>query len=118
MGATVPGSPGESGLIRALSTALTDPREPASGGFMAGMRSFATLSGDLLSTVSQARVQRASEASYASAQLTALQEMELQDGVDTDQELRSLLQIEQSYAANAKVMQAVDNMIKSLLGIG
>jgi flagellar hook-associated protein 1 len=118
VGATVPGSPGESGLIRALSGALTAPREPASGGFMAGTRSFSALSGDLISTVSQSRVQRASEASFASAQLNALKELELQDGVDTDQELQSLLQIEQSYAANAKVMQAVDSMIKSLLGIG
>ncbi len=118
VGAAAPGSPGESGLIRALAGALTASREPVSGGFMAGTRSFSALSGDLLSSVSQSRVQRAGEASYASAQLNALKEMELQDGVDTDQELQSLLQIEQSYAANAKVMQAVDNMIKSLLGIG
>lgn len=118
VGAGTPGAPGNAARIRSLSTALVEPRQPASGGFMAGTRSFAALSGDLLSSVSQARVQRASEASYAAAQLSALKELELQDGVDTDQELQTLLEIEKSYAANAKVMQAVDDMIKSLLGIG
>jgi flagellar hook-associated protein 1 len=118
LGAASVGSPGESSLIRALLTALTDQRQTASGGFMSATRSFAALSGDLLSSVSQSRVQRASEASFTSAQLNALKELELQDGVDTDQELQTLLQIEQSYAANAKVMQAVDTMMQVLMGIG
>lgn len=41
--------------------------------------------------------------------------MEAQGGVDSDQEMQSLLQIEQSYAANAKVMKTVDDMIQRLL---
>lgn len=118
IGAAAPGPPGDATLIRALSSALGAQRQPVSGGFMAGTRSFAALSGDLISSVSQARVQRAGEASFAAAQMTALRELELQDGVDTDQELQTMLAIEQSYAANAKVMQAVDDMIKALLGIG
>jgi flagellar hook-associated protein 1 len=118
IGAVSVGPPGDATLIRALSSALSAQRQPASGGFMAGARSFAALSADTISFVSQARVERASEASFAAAQLTSLQEMELQDGVDTDQELQTMLQIEKSYSANAKVMQAVDDMIKALLGIG
>ncbi len=118
IGAATAGGAGDSRLIRALSTALTDQRQPASGGFMLATRSFSALSSDLLSSVSQSRVQRASEASFASAQLSTLKELELQDGVDTDQELQTLLVIEQSYAANAKVMQTVDDMIRTLLGIG
>lgn len=112
------GPPGDGTLLRALSGALSDQRQPLSGNFMTGTRSFSTLSADLLSSVSQSRLQRASEASFAAAQLSTLTELELQDGVDTDQELQAMLQIEQSYAANAKVMRAVDDMIKSLLGIG
>ena len=43
--------------------------------------------------------------------------MEKAGGVDTDQELQSLLVIEKNYAANAKVIQTVDEMIKTLLGL-
>ena len=38
-------------------------------------------------------------------------------GVDTDQELQKLLTIEQSYAANAKLIETIDQMIQSLLRI-
>lgn len=118
LGAAVPGDAGNPARLRALSAALTAVRDPASGGFMPGARSFAALSADMLSSVSQSRVQRTSEASYSSAQLSALTELELQNGVDTDQELQTLLVIEKSYAANAKVMQAVDDMLRALLEIG
>ena len=37
--------------------------------------------------------------------------------VDMDQELQSLLLIEQSYAANARVIQTIDEMIQRLLQI-
>jgi flagellar hook-associated protein 1 len=118
LGAVVPGPPGDAALIRTLAATLTAQRQPVSGGFMAGARSIAALSADLLSSASQSRVQRAGEASFAAAQLNTLKELELRDGVDTDQELQTMLEIEKSYAANAKVMQAVDDMIKALLGIG
>ena len=42
---------------------------------------------------------------------------ELQGGVDTDREMQDLLQIEKAYAANAKVIQTVDEMLDLLLGI-
>jgi flagellar hook-associated protein 1 FlgK len=38
-------------------------------------------------------------------------------GVDSDAELQKLLLIEQSYAANARVMQAVDEMLQRLMEI-
>jgi len=47
----------------------------------------------------------------------ALREQELGDGVDTDQEMQKLLLIEQSYGANARVIQAVDDMMRRLLEI-
>ena len=41
----------------------------------------------------------------------------MRDGVDTDDEVQRLLQIEQAYAANARVIQTVDDMIQTILGI-
>ena len=44
-------------------------------------------------------------------------EQELLNGVDTDQEMQKLLLIEQSYAANARVIQVVDDMMRRLMEI-
>ena len=55
--------------------------------------------------------------SFASAQLDQLTQMHLANGVDTDAELEKLLRIETNYAANAKVLQAVDEMFSEILRI-
>ena len=41
--------------------------------------------------------------------------VEAQNGIDTDQEMQELLLIEKNYAANAKVIQAVADMIDTLI---
>lgn len=115
LGATVPGLAGDARLLKDMQAALVTPRTPASGGFMAGDRSLSTLAADLLSGVASARLTAEGEASFAAARLDTLHQMELQGGVDTDQEMQSLLLIEQAYAANAKVMSAVGDMIQRLL---
>ena len=117
LGATAPGPAGDARLLKDLQSALTAPRNPASGGFMAGARSHATLAADMLSGAAQARLTAEGEASFAAARLDTLHQMELEGGVDTDQEMQSLLLIEQAYAANAKVMATVNDMIQTLLGI-
>lgn len=115
LGATTPGSAGNSQLLKDLQAALTTPRNPASGSFMTGARSFSTLAADMVSGVASARVTAENEASYSSARLDTLRTMELQQGVDTDQEMQSLLVIEQAYAANAKVISTIGEMIQKLL---
>lgn len=117
LAAVSPGAAGNAQLLKDLQSALTTPRAPVSGGFMAGARSFATLAADMVSGVATARVTADGEASFASARLDTLRNMELEDGVDTDQEMQTLMLIEQAYAANAKVLSAVDEMIQTLLGI-
>ena len=44
-------------------------------------------------------------------------EAELSLGVDSDEEMQLLLQIEQSYAANAKVIQTVEGLYRTLMEI-
>ena len=63
------------------------------------------------------RLDAETEASFTSARYGALQYLELGAGVDTDRELQDLLLIERAYAANAKVVQTVDDMMKILLGM-
>ena len=82
---------------------------------MPGSRSFASLGADLISTVASDRLTAEGERSFASARAEALKTAELENGVDTDQEMQNLLLVEQSYAANARVINAVDDMIQQLL---
>lgn len=117
IGATQNGATGNSRQLTALHDAMTKPRPTTSGGFSAGNRSAATLASDLLSATATDRLTAESDASYASSRSEALRVMELQTGVDTDYEMQQLLLIEQAYSANAKVIQTVDDMIKTLLEI-
>jgi flagellar hook-associated protein 1 FlgK len=115
LGAATEGPPGSNTLLNALHAALTGARALSSTGFAAGSRSFATLTGDLMSDASALRLSAQSEQSFASAKLTALTDLEAQNGIDTDQEMQQLLVIEKNYAANAKVIQAVAEMIDMLI---
>ena len=117
LGATAPGPTGNSSLLTALQTALSTSRQPVSGDFLPGLRSFAGLNADMLSTVGTARLTAETEASFSAARSEGLRVQELQGGVDTDREMQDLLQIEKAYAANAKVIQTVDAMLDLLLGI-
>lgn len=117
LGAAVPGPTGNSALLSALQAALTASRQPVSGDFLPGLRSFAGLNADLLSGVGTARLSADTEASFAAARSEGLRVQELQGGVDTDREMQDLLQIEKAYAANAKVIQTVDEMLDLLLGL-
>jgi flagellar hook-associated protein 1 len=118
LGALTEGLPGNGTLLNALQNALTSARPLASAGFTAGSRSFAALTADLHSDTSAQRLSAQSEQSFASAKLTALTDLEAQNGIDTDQEMQELLVIEKNYAANAKVIQAVNDMIDTLIRLG
>lgn len=117
LGAAAPGLAGNAARLVALQSALTEARLPASGQFMTGARSFSALQGDMLSAMVSSRLTAQSESSYAAARTQALSQLELAGGVDTDQELQSLLMVEQAYTANAKVIQTIGQMIDTLLGM-
>lgn len=113
--ATTTGNSGATDLLVALRGALQVQRQPASGGFMPGQRSFAALASDVISSVASDRLVAESEQSYASAKALALITQEAASGVDTDQEMQALLVMEKAYAANAKVISTIGSMIDRLL---
>ncbi len=71
----------------------------------------------LTSSLSSARISSEASLAFNEAKIGSLLEAEGVFGVDTDQELQNLLAIEQSYAANAKLIEAIDEMLQSLLRI-
>lgn len=118
LGAVVSGPPGNGTLLTALHGALTASNPLSSTAFIAGSRSFAALTRDLLSDASTLRLSAQSELSFAVGRLTALSDIEAQNGIDTDQEMQQLLVIEKNYSANARVIQTVNDMINTLLRLG
>lgn len=115
LGAITEGPPGQGSLLAALHGALTGQRALSSSGFTAGTRSFAALTSDILTDTTAMRLSGQSEQTFSAARLTALADLEAQNGIDTDQEMQELLVIEKNYAANAKVIQAVADMIDTLI---
>ena len=71
----------------------------------------------LISTTAQARIQGEDELAFAQARQDTLRHAELSNGVDSDQELQTLLLVEQSYAANAKVIETIDALMRRLMEI-
>ncbi|MFD1913619.1 flagellar hook-associated protein FlgK [Halodurantibacterium flavum] len=115
LGATAPGEAGDARRLNALAEALSQPGTTASGNFGATSKSFGGLAGEMISMLGTQRQGLETRASFATARVETLRLAELQGGVDTDQELQRLLLIEQAYSANARVIQAVDDMINTIL---
>jgi len=102
---------------QALAGALAAPQVPGSGHFLGVARSASGLAADLLSQVSGARQSADDSSAFAVAKQQTLAISLASDGVDTDAELQNLLMVEQAFAANARVISALDEMLQQLLGI-
>ena len=116
IGAVAEGASGDNTLIENYRAALGRADLPASGNF-AGARDSADLFADILSEVGFERQTAEVRAQFSGDQQSSLADIEKSAGVNTDQELQKLLLIERAYAANAKVIQAVDDMLQQLLRI-
>lgn len=117
LGAIAPGASGDATLLQGYSDALAASRPVSSDAFGSGSMSATDLSASLTSQIGLDLYASQSALGFASSSYTELSRIELSQGVDTDSELQSLLVLEQAYAANAKVIQAVDEMMDSLLRI-
>jgi len=117
LGAAVEGPVGNGAFLTAQIDALATRQPTASGGFSATDRSFAGLVSDHLSLAGFARQSAEADQGRAAALQTSLLQQELSRGVDTDAEMRKILLIEQAYAANARVVNAVEDMLDDLLRI-
>lgn len=116
--APTPGETGTSALLHNMADALTRAQTPLAGLSVAasgGASAFA-------SGVSALRAQDAAlaeyEAAYQTGRAAQFRAAELDiTGVDTDREMQHLLLLERSYAANARVIEAADGMLRRLLEI-
>jgi len=117
IGATTEGDVGNAGLLQNLSTTLTQSRVAVSGTFSGASRSASGLSADFLSDIGAKRHAAEAEIAFSSAKVDILKTQELGSGVDTDHEMQQLLLVEQAFAANARVMQTIDELFQTLMRI-
>lgn len=117
LGALAPGPAGDGARLTAMQGALTAVRTPASDAITVAARSFGGMAADLASGVAGRRLGADADAAFAAARAGTLRALEAEAGIDTDREMQDLLLIERAYAANARVVQTVDDMIQTLLGL-
>ncbi len=117
LGAAVPGDVGQASLLQDLKDVMTTQRVPASVGFGPAAVSAAGMASTILSLAGSERHLSEEVLGFASARRSEVEERYLSEGVDTDQEMQRLILVEQSYAANARMVQTIDEMMNILLRI-
>ncbi|MEM9810228.1 MAG: flagellar basal body rod C-terminal domain-containing protein [Pseudomonadota bacterium] len=118
VGALVEGPAAGAGVLGALKIALDEPRPLPVATGTSSEYSYLDMLGTVASELGSAslRAQGLRDAAL-STQTTLSEDVVRRIGVDTDRELQDLLLVEQAFAANARVIQAADEMLRQLLEI-
>ena len=115
LGANVVGPVGDATLLNAKIDVLQELRAPIGGTFSGASKTLSGFAATLASIVGQSVQDSGTRLSFETARFEGLEEQFLANGVDSDQELQNLLLIEQAYAANARVIQTVDELVQILI---
>ncbi|MEM8741210.1 MAG: flagellar hook-associated protein FlgK [Pseudomonadota bacterium] len=118
LGAAAEGAAGDDTVLTALTDAVkaVAPAPAASG--IAGNHSVAGLAGEVAAVLQGNAARAEQETGYRAGEQAARLTAELSvTAVDSDAELQRLLKIEQNYAANARVIETVDFLMRRLLEI-
>lgn len=113
----VPGPVGDGDLIARLAQALDSVQAVTAPGPFTGRHDAPGLAADLEARVASRRLSAEAEATRRGVRASNLSERLMAEGVDTDSEMQRLLQYEQAYAANARVIQAIDDMMNAILKV-
>lgn len=108
---------GDARVLQSLADALQRPSVPQNAVLGGSSLGLGALADQVVSAAAGAAFRAETNLSFSEGRLTTLQEAELSEGVNTDDEMRMLLLIEQAYAANAKVIQAAGMMLDRMLEI-
>ena len=112
------GNAGSNTILTSLLNAATSDRLPAPGLGIDAAMGISGFASELTSQAATRQYQTEDRMVYLSALGTTLNAAETSvSGVDTDAEMSRLLLVEQSYAANARVVSVVDTLLQRLLEI-
>lgn len=115
--ATAKGDAGNSTIIDGFAKAMNAVEQYGSANAADTAGSLGGLVAGVLSEVSSSRLASESQRTHDVTLQSSLQNALFSDAVDSDREMELLLQLEKAYAANAKVIQAVDEMLDNILRI-
>ncbi len=116
LAAATPGTEGDGATLQKLSDVMSVARVPA--GFLSqnAQNDSATIASEIASFFAGRSARSDEDQAYLSARQSTLVEEETHEtGVDSDTELQSLMLVEQAYAANARVLSVIDDLMKLLL---
>ena len=117
IGALTEGETGNNTILQKMHAAITAV-QPVNSSGLQGSFSSSELIAQFSSITGQKRVSHEAVLSSTSSQYTIMADAELSEtGVDVDAQMQELLLIEQSYAANARVIEIASNMIDRLMEI-
>ena len=116
LAAATEGPKGQSDILLNMVEAMTSVNAAPAGSKLGGVLSSSDLVAQVSSMFGEGRIRHESLALAANTRASVLKDAEIQaSGVDTDYELQNMLVIEQAYAANARVVQTVGDMLDRLL---
>ena len=113
--AATTGDPGDSSLLQSYTDALAETRSVSSVGLGTSNMSASTLTANLLSRFAQDNETAARTSTFAATSFNEMSQAELALGVDTDAELQSLMLVEKYYAANARMISVIDELMDTLI---
>lgn len=114
-GATGPGLVGDASILTNALEAVRERVNTGAGSFTTSEKSLTELVSAVTSLTGQQMFAFENRFSFEQSRYEGLNDAVLAQGVDTDVEMQKLLLIEQAYAANARVIQTVDELIQSLI---
>lgn len=94
---------------------MNSVQAPPTASAFAGSSSLAQRVAELESRVSTRRIDAESDSTIRNARAETITGRFMADGVDSDAEMQKLLRYEQAYAANARVIQAIEDMMDQIL---
>lgn len=115
--AATAGAVGDSSLLIAMSDGLDRAMTAIPGTGFSGKGSLADRLATVETRIATVRVAAQSDAAIRNSQADTIFARLTADGVDSDAEMQRLLQYEQAYAANARVIQAIQTMMDKILEI-
>ncbi len=118
LNAVVQGDTGQNAILRNLSTASQSLAAPTAGMGVTASMSAAGFASEIAAIAATEGSRWEDQNSYDGAKFSELYEAERAlTSVDTDAELQNLMEVEASYAANARVMSVLDELLNRLLEI-
>jgi flagellar hook-associated protein 1 len=118
LAAAAPGEVGNGSVLQALTDAMAQERAPTGFISTSALGGAATFAQEIASYYAGRAARSDDQHAYLTARQSTLSEAEGNlTGVDSDSQLQSLMLIEQAYAANAKVLSVIDDLMQLLMEV-